>query len=172
LIPAAPDYRPLFWIGPYQESLEVFDSISSKATSLIPDATRIAFAITVIRQTDSVREAVVRLRPLLPTVEINPDNDLDLIFQINRPITDGRGRFINRLARWDTLQVTSLRVVIGSIPGISPMQSQPPICAARIYADVSTDADNVIPISRAELAEIVSELRAYAINIVENGDRK
>jgi hypothetical protein len=171
--PGAPGYRPLYWAGPFKDSIEAFDSISAKALALIPGATRIAFAITVVRQTESVREAVATLQNYLPTVAIDPDNDIDLLFQINRPTRDAKGRFINRLARWEALQVTALRVTVssGAVP-IAPLPAGPPISGARIYADVSTDANNAITFSRDELAEIMSALRAYGISVIEDGDQK
>jgi hypothetical protein len=170
--PALPGYKPLYWIGPPNESIEIFDAIAEKTTSLVSGATRIAYAVTLVHQTDSVREAVLSLRKYLPTVEFDPDNDLDLAFQINRPIRDAKGRFINRLARWDTIQVASMRVGVGSVLSISPLPSRPPICAARIYVDISTDVDNTSPFPRPELSELLGELRAHAITIAENGDSK
>jgi hypothetical protein len=165
----APGYKPLYWIGPFRESIEAFDAISAKATSLITDATRVAYAITLIRQTESVHEAVGILHKFLPTIDFDPDNDTDLVFQINRPTRDKSDRIINRLGRWEAIQTTTLRVSLG-VP--SPLPSGSPIYAARIYVDISTDANNKVPFAGSEVPELVDTLRTYAIAVAENGDRK
>jgi hypothetical protein len=139
---------------------------------LVPGATRIAYAMTLVHQTDTLRGAIISLRKHLPTIEFDPDNDLDLSFQINRPKRDEKGRLINRLARWDTIQVASLRVTVGNIPPVPPLPSRPPIWAARIYVDISTDANNTSPYTGQELSELADELRANAIRIAQNGDSK
>ena len=170
--PALPDYKPLYSIGPFHMSIKTFDSISERAVALIPGATRIAYAITLIHQTETVREAVVWLQTYLPTVDFDSAKDLDPIFQINRPIRDKEGRFINRLARWDTIQVTSVRVTVGANLPVRPLPTRPPVCAARAYIDISTDVDNTSVFTSPELSELLGELRAYAIHIAERGDSK
>lgn len=169
--PTAPDYKPLFSIGPLKDGIEMFDAISSKTTSLVSDATRVAYALTLIRQMASVREAMLFLSKYLPTVDFDPDVDLDLTFQINRQTRDNKGLLINRFARWDTIQVASLRMSIGG-PPISPIPTAPPIFAARLYVDISTDINNTTPFTGTELSELVDEIRIYAIAIAEKGDSK
>lgn len=171
--PALPGYRPLYWIGSLAQSLDLFDRISAKTISLVSAATRVAYAISLVRQTDTVRDAIMFLRRYLPTIDFDPNNDLDLSFQINRPIRDNRGRLINRLARWDTIQIASMRITVGAgVPSASPLPTRPPLSAARIYVDINTDANNTSPFTHPELSELVDELRAYAMHIAENGDAK
>jgi len=165
--PAAPGYTPLFRIGTFEKSIEMFDKISMKATSLVTSATRVAYAITLIRQTESVREAGACLHRFLPTVDFDPKNDVDLTFQVNRPTRDGKGRFINRLAKWESIQLTTLHIGVGPLPAVP---SRPPVYAARIYVDVSTDAENTQPLN--DLPELVVELRSYTLSIAENGDSR
>jgi hypothetical protein len=169
--PALPGYKPLYWVGPFDESIKRFDGISARATTLVSGATRVAFAITLVHQTSSIHEALASLHKFVPTVKFDPDHDLDLSFQINRPTRDQKGRFINRLARWDTIQILSMRIAIGSgVPPVPSLASQPPRCAGRIYVDISTDAENTIPITGSELSDLVIELRGYAIDIAQKGD--
>jgi hypothetical protein len=167
--PALPGFKPLYWIGPFNQSIELFAPISARAVSLMSGAGRLAYAMTLVHNTATVRDAIISLRRYLPTVDFDPDNDLDLSFQINRPTRDKRGRLINRFARWDTIQVMSMLV---AIPPALPMPSRPSISAARIYVDVSTDANNTSSFSGSELSELVDELRSYAISVAQNGDSK
>jgi hypothetical protein len=167
-----PGYKPLYWIGPFPQSLHLFDAIAAKSVSLVSGATRVAYAMTLVRQTQTVRETNITLQKYLPTVEFDPNNDLDLVFQINHPIRDQRGRFINRLAKWESIQVTSVLVAVGNVPAAPPLPSGPPICVARISVDVNTDPNNTSPFTGPELSELVTELRDYATNIAQNGDSK
>ncbi|HZP76601.1 MAG TPA: hypothetical protein VFB45_10695 [Pseudolabrys sp.] len=168
--PEKPGFRPLFWVDSFGKSIEIFDRITAKTLTIIRGATRVAYAVTVIQQTENIRDAGGILHDCLPTVQFDPKCDVDVSFQINRPIRDQAGRLINRLARWDTIQVTTLRVSVGGVGSLSTVPSAPPLCAARIYADISTDAENTTPFSHPELEKIVADLRGHAIAIVEQGD--
>jgi hypothetical protein len=170
----APDYRPLFWVGSLKDSLDIFGPITSKAISLHPRATRLAYSITSIHQTANVREANTYLRQYLPTITFEPDRDTDLIFQINRPIRIDSQHTINRLARWEAVQTTLIPIQLGS-PVISmfpAMPAVPAIFAARVYVDVSTDATNTVPLADSETPELVSKLRSYATTIIKKGDER
>jgi hypothetical protein len=170
--PSLPEYKPLYWIGSFTQSIEQFNAIAAKTVSLVSGATRVAYAMTLVQQTATAREAMISLRKHLPTIDFDPNSDLDLAFQINRPTRDQEGRFINRFARWDTIHLTSVRMAVGGVPPVLPLPSRPPICAARIYVDISTDADNTSPFTRPALSDLVDHLRDYAVNIAQNGDSK
>jgi hypothetical protein len=168
--PSAAGYRPLFWIGPYEDSLKLFDGICERALRLVQGATRAAYAISVIRPSSSVRESCAYLHEFLPTVAFNPANDLDLLFQVNRPMRDENGIMINRLGKWESLRVTTVQVELGGASQIpSPaLMTKPTVLGARIYVDVSTDAENTSPLKG--LPTIVGSLRSSALAIAENGD--
>jgi hypothetical protein len=170
--PQAPGFKPLFEVGPLLKSLAIFDPISEKATALIASATRVAFSITVIHQTKSPREAIVYLHRYLPRIDFDADNDLDLSFQINRPVRDRTGRLINRFAKWDAVQITLVPVTVGGGPPMPPLPSRPPVYTARAYLDVSSDAANVVPITHPDLTDLFRELRACSVRIVETGDSR
>ena len=165
--PALPDFRPFFGIDNFKEALASFDAICAKTTSTIKSAKRVAYAVARIRRTESMSETLSSIKEFLPTVTFDPQRDLDLVFQINRPIHDGKGRLINRLARWESLRMSQLRV--GVIPPLAAVASAPTY-AARMYVDVSSDADVTEPI--VDLPELVGELRAQALKIAQNGDSR
>jgi hypothetical protein len=161
------DYKALFSIGPYREGLELFDSISAKAISLVSSAVRVAFSITLIRQTDNAQESIRCLHKLVPRLPVDPNNDLDLVFQINRPVHGSQGQLINRLAKWESLQITTVQVGVGAA-SLPIVPSRPPVSAAQVYIDVSTDAANISPLGN--LSELVNELRRHATKLAEAGD--
>lgn len=164
--PNAPGYKAFFSIGAYRENLELFDLLSAKAVALVSSAMRVAFAITLIRETENAHESIRYLHQFVPSLPIDPSNDLDLIFQINRPVHDSRGLLLNRLVKWEALQITTMQVGIGA--ALMPiLPSRPPVTAAQVYIDVSTDAQNMSPLS--DLPEVVSELRGHAVKLAESG---
>ena len=168
--PIGPDYRPLFWIGPFRESLEIFDLISARTIPLIPRTARMAYAITLVCETESARAALTCLRRYLPTVDFNPENDSDLLFQINRPIRNERGQLINRLSRWQSTQTARVRVA-ATLPLTPSVEVGAMTFAAHAYIDISTDANNTVPFVGTELASLIERLRAYAVEIAEHGDQ-
>ncbi|WP_439375384.1 hypothetical protein [Bradyrhizobium sp. DASA03120] len=165
--PSLPGYKPFFSIGPFRQSLESFDSFAGKAVALLPNAIRVAYAITLIRPTSGSKEAIRAIHKLIPRIPVDPENDTDLLFQINRPTRDDRGLLINRLAKWEALQVTTVRVnpMGGPIP---IMPATPPVSAAQIYIDANTDAGNIVPLNN--LSELLSELRQHAVKLAEAGE--
>jgi hypothetical protein len=168
--PAAPDYRPLFWVGPLLESVERFDVLMKRAIPLVSRANRLAYAMVLVHQAGTIHEALEYLHQYLPTVDFDPETDLDLSFQINRPVHDGRGRMINRLAKWQAAQAMLLQLT-STLP--MPATSALPLeTFAQLYIDISTDANNTVPITGDELPALVDSLRDHAVVLAEKGDRK
>ncbi len=165
--PSLPNYRPFFWIGPYEESLPRFDEICAKATSAIAGARRVAYAVTLINQTSSMQESLARLSVFLPTIAVDSQKDSDLIFQINRPIRDQKHGLINRLARWETLSMATM--MLGTVPPIAPVISMTTF-GARVYVDISSDDQKTEQIS--DVRELLAELREQALTIIDKGDSK
>ncbi|MGJ4945136.1 hypothetical protein ACQR1W_31565 [Bradyrhizobium sp. HKCCYLS1011] len=165
--PSTPGYRPLYYVGPYQSSLAYFDQICDRTTNVFKRAARLAYAITLIRQTSNMPEAMSILRGYLPTIDFDPQTDRDLAFQINRPTHDRAGKLINRLARWETVQLAKIRVMAATVPTVAPGETT---FAARAYVDVNTDAENTVPLG--DLPELIRDLRAQAVHMIEHGDTK
>lgn len=166
--PLTPGYKP-FFVGPFRQTLEMFDAVADKAVNLVSGAIRVAYAITLIRPTSDAQEAVRALHRLIPSVPVDPEKDSDLIFQINRPARDDQGRVINRLARWQALQVATVRMRALGVP-MPILPSAPLATAAQIYIDTSTDASNIVPIS--DLPRVVSELREHSVKLAEGEKAK
>ncbi|MFT4116549.1 hypothetical protein [Bradyrhizobium sp.] len=164
--PLMPGYKPFFSMGPFRESLETFDGLTEKALGLFSNAMRVAYAIILIRPTSTPQESIRALHKLLPKVPIDPNNDSELVFQINRPVRDSNGLLINRIAKWEALQVTAVR--LNAFGGLIPTLPTPPASAAQIQIDVNTDAANIVPLNN--LSEIVRELRQNAVNLAGAGE--
>jgi hypothetical protein len=163
---ALPGFRPFFWVGPYEESLATFDGICAKATSAIANAKRVAYSVTLINSTTSAQESLSKLIAFLPDVHLDPQNDSDFVFQINRPVRHEKHGLINRLGRWETLSTAT--ILLGAHPSIGAAGAFPGNTAARIVADVSSDSLNTEPLT--DLKALFGLLREQALEIAEKGD--
>jgi hypothetical protein len=161
--------KDFFWIGELKESISLFDQIIGRAAISVGGALRVAYAITLLRQTETARGAIGILKEQLPTVDFDPQNDADLVYQINHPRLSRTGRKTNRLARWEAIQSGTVQLGLGAMV---PVSMSPLAFAARVHIDVNTDADNKVPIADQELADVIAELRSMAVEIAERGDSK
>jgi hypothetical protein len=166
------DGAAFFWIGTLAESMTAFDSAVNNTVTLVGSATRAAFAITVLRQADTKPAAMATLRKYLPTIDFDPETDLDISFQINRPRTIDQGHRINRLARWDIIESRLIRLAPEIAKPSFAFPATAPSIAARAYIDVSTDADDPRQIAANDLSHIISKLRSFAVELAEQGDMK
>ncbi|MEY9466332.1 hypothetical protein ABH973_006745 [Bradyrhizobium ottawaense] len=165
--PSLPGYKPFFSAGPFHETLQLFDDLTSKAAPLLKNALRVAYAITLLQPTPNARQSGRLLHRFLPKVPMDPEKDIDLIFQINRPHVREGGLLINRLGRWESVQITTVRVLASGGP-MPVMPAASPITAAQIYVEANTDAENTVPLTN--LPDLVQELRNAAVKLAEVGD--
>ena len=159
-------------VGRLEDSVPQIEKIAKNLAPLTKNATRAAFAVTLFQQTDLLISAMQILKTLLPTVQFDPQNDTDFSYQINHPTKNTRGHRINRLARWEAME---LRIIHFIPQALLPTPVAPlprPIFAARVYIDVSTDAENTTPLNDRELLESLHEVRVNALEIAAKGDAR
>ena len=149
---------------------------ASFATALLPffarpDApavTRVAFGAECVIRVDKREQAYLLLHALLPTVSFDPDNTLDLLFQINRPKSATSVSFsatINRLCKW----YASVYSAIPLTPLPSPRPS--PVFTANLDLDMSTTTDRHEELPREDIVCLLRELMDVAREILSEGDR-
>ena len=164
---AGPSAKGFFWAGPLKECSEAFDHITVKAVRVVDGALRVAFSVTLVKQTETVADTMNALKEVLPTVDFDPEVDGDLVYQINRPRVGRLGHKLNRLGRWETIKTSFLSITTGVA-----MPLPTPAFAARVYADISTDENNTVLISEPVLSDVVAELQSEAFEIAVKGDTK
>ena len=168
---ASPDVKLFLFVGTLEESISTFSKIARNAASLIIHTVRVAYAITLLQPTDTIIAAQEILKSNLPTVNFDPQHDIDITYQINHPMVGRRGQKINRLAKWDALQASLVQITLG-VGSPQPPSSMPSAFAARAYFDINTDADNTIPLTESEVHEVIEELRSLAVELAQNGDKQ
>jgi hypothetical protein len=161
--------KSFVWAGPLTECIEAFDQTIDVAVKLVDGmAIRVAYAITSLKQVETVQGAMKILKEALPNIDFNPERDVDLIFQINRPREGRLKQKINRLVRWEVLQSNLIRVeMAAAIPMLAGTTF-----AARVYADMSTDEKRTIPFNQVDLLDIVKDVRSEALEVLGKGTAK
>ena len=162
------EIKAFFWLGKLDASIAIFESIVSKAIAAIDSAFRVAYAVTALKQVESMTATLNILRECLPRLEFDPETDADLIFQITRPQKARDGRKIIELVRWQSLQAT---VQFHSNVASVALPHTRSAFAAHVYADVSSDAENKTAITGHVLRDLIDDLRAVAVQVVERGEQ-
>jgi hypothetical protein len=170
--PAIPSESPFSWIGRFPDELGSFDSLTNRAVGVISNALRIAYSPVLLRPMGSVEEVNAALKLMLPTIRFDPGNDTDIIWQINRRRRSASSGLINRLAKWESLQVQvgHFQLNQGPMPVAMPLLTDATGFAVKLSLDVNTDPNNVTPIEGEAVEATLVELRSYAIEIADGGD--
>ena len=159
------------WIGSFAEALKIFNPLVDKAAAAMYNPSRIAFAPTLILPADTFSAANMTLRSLLPLVTFDPANDTDIVWQINRRRPSRIRGTINRLAKWEVLQVQLVTISsTNAVPTATPIVAEPPVSAVRLSIDINTDPTITTAIVGTAIGQTLDELRAHAIEISEKGD--
>jgi hypothetical protein len=170
--PSVPNENPFSWIGKFVDALAILDGLTDKAAAAVSSALRVAFAPILLSPTATLEEANASLSLLLPFVSFDPANDTDIVWQINRRRRTESWGLINRLARWEALQVQVGYIGLnqGAMPSAVPLSAAATGCAVRLALDINTDPANVTPITGTAVKETIIELRSHAVEIAERGD--
>jgi hypothetical protein len=166
--PDSPGYQQFYWIGPAHSSISIFDEFITKLDLLSMPVSRLAYILTLIYPTASMKEAMVKFKTLLPDVSFDPESDTDLFWQINKPrLIDGVGR-INCLSRYHVIQSGfSVHGLMGQAPQMLDLSKIPPT-AMRAEIDVNTVIKSP-PQSFERPTGILSQLRDTALGVFEKG---
>jgi hypothetical protein len=151
-------------VGRLVESMAEFDKLSAKLAALVFSVVRVAFAVSLVVQTDSSASALLVLKQHIHSLDFDPKLDSDFVFQINRPrILEGAK--INRLTRWEAIE--SRLFSVAQTAQIVPAASSH---AARAYIDISTTAERAEVLSPEVVRVRLDQFSAFALEIAEKGD--
>jgi len=144
------------------------DWLSSDA---VPETNRIALGSVSLIVKNNRASAYKQLSELLHHVRIDIDNSTDLFYQINRPIrsTVEPDLMINRLSKWNAVQVMGLGLLFGDKPEIIPDTRA--YLATRLELDINTHQSNKIIFPKDKLVTLVQELNRLGDQISTEGDK-
>lgn len=161
-------------IGKFTEIIEPFAQVMNKWLSLdsCPEIQRIAFGAVLLASVDSRESGYRQLAAYLPSVDIDPENSIDLLYQINRPRksnTKISNLTINRLTKWSVAVVLGGDFFVES-EQIAYRKRLQKYVACRLELDINTNVGKQEPLPRDRIASILSEFMDVAKEIVIEGD--
>ena len=166
--------QDLATLGPFDETVEKFQSLMDNWLTICPIAVRVALGAEVVAPVDSVDEGYERLQRYLPSLKLAPGKSSDLMYRINRP-RDSKNNpelKINRLSTWSLLQgaVLSFRLTAPGGPGSSVTVSPSTRPACRLEVDISTAPAPQIELKQSELQALLREFAELATQAAQQGD--
>jgi hypothetical protein len=172
---AEPDFETseISHLGPLPRTLEVFRGITSRwfETESYPTVLRLAFGAVLLYPVDSRELGYQQLDRYLPSVQLDPADSSDFLYQINRPRDSALGipaLRINRLSKWSVFRGDMTRFIIG--PAGPTMESRPAHYACRLELDINTVSEFREGFDQEQSSRIFHELIDLGQEIISRGD--
>lgn len=131
---------------------------------------RVAFGAVLLSRADSKVDAYSRLKNLLSSVSVDPEQMRDLVYRINWPITSKvvQGLTVNRITNWGALQIQIQQVSLHEPAGNSVSV---PKHAVRLELDHSTDAARKETFAAGDVEKVYAELVTLASENAAKGEK-
>jgi hypothetical protein len=159
-------------LGSFFETKGQFIKVMSDwlSSDAVPETNRIALGSVSLIVKDNRASAYKQLSELLHHVTIDIDNSTDLLYQINRPIrsTVEPDLMINRLSKWNAVNVTGLGLLFADQPEVIPDRKA--YIATRFELDINTHQSNKVIFAKDKLIVLLQELSKLADQISTEGD--
>lgn len=163
-------------IGSFDKYLEIFSGIMKEWLTKAPPIIRLAFGAVLLKEVGSRQDGYIELNRYLPSVELDPEEAFDFLYQINRrrnsQVIIENALPINRLSKWSMVRLRRLVVNIGDDQSARTAMAGEDVYACRLELDISTNQDYSENFPREKLNEIFSELIEMGKEIVLEGDIK
>lgn len=160
-------------LGDRVQAVKAFTDIANKwfKNSNLLEIKRLAFGSRLQKKVKNRIEGYKDLNKILQSVELDPENSSDFLYQINRPRLSSiiKDLWINRLAIWRVLNSKVLALNLG----ISPQGNiASDIFATNLDLDISSDANRESNLPKNDLQDLLSEFIELGNEIAQNGDTK
>jgi hypothetical protein len=160
-------------LGVIDDKFPIFISLIKNFLELnnCPNAQRIAFATTLFIPTESRITGYKLLSKYLSTVDIDPENSSDFIYQINRRRSSSvvEGLLVNRLTKWHVVQYQS--ALLPSSPGGQQVFSLTDNeYSVNVDMDINSQQDFKSVLDPNAQALLLDEFVNFSIEISEKGD--
>ena len=168
----SPDMPELPALGPLSaDTLDPFVDIVKNWLNECPPVNRLAFGANLGRLVADARTGYEDIQQYLPTVQLNPQNVSNFLYQINRPkeSTVSSGTMINRLNIWTVMSIGTVGVAIEptASKAAANIQGQRHIC--RLDLDINTALlDNGV--IKDDAYALFQELIKHGLEIASEGD--
>jgi hypothetical protein len=158
------------YFKPVPEVLRRFEELLFAKAEAGYDAVRIATGVVAVHPTTSHSASYAELDSLLPDVTVPTSGVSELIFQVNRPRPSAAipGATLNRLSKWSCAAISGFQV--SPVAGVPIASMSNAFYSTRVELDLSTPADNRLPIAQDLRGKVTTELFTLANEILTEGD--
>lgn len=166
----APDFAQL---RPFPDSLAILRKLSSQWLERSPLLQRLAFGAVLDIPTDSRPAGYRQLAQYLPSVQIDPEDSSDFLYQINRRRVSRimPELSVNRLSKWSVATAKFLQVAVGDVPGRIEIPSEE-YTLVRAELDINTAHEYRGTLPARLLPDLFEELIELGKEISTKGDAK
>ncbi len=162
-----------FWIGSFQDSLDVFLELMRRWFKIAPPAKRLAFGAVLMLPVENRRAGYILIAKYLPQIQLDPEGSSDFLYQINRPRdsrTEIRGLQINRLTKWSVARLGTGHIELSLKEPRASYFPASESYACRLELDINTLPDYPNDLPHDQLGSIFQELVDLGKEIVMKGD--
>lgn len=153
---------PFVQIGPLQEALNLFRSKFDIMNKVQDSCTRIAFCPIAIIIGKTAAESNRVFKKFNPDFNLDPDNDTDLLLQVNNPFfskTDPSVK-VNRISKWQVAEFGLMNFTPGT-EGLTTVHSA---SMCRLELDLSTPPSNAAVLDGARRLQYMQEFEQAAVS--------
>jgi len=162
-----------FWIGPFQDSLNLFLDLMLRWLKVGPPLKRLAFGAVLMLPVDDQKSGYAMIAKYLSHIKIDSEGSSDFFYQINRrrdSKVEVHDLKINRLSKWGVAKRGIGQIDLS--PDIARINffpaSESYVC--RLELDINTIAEYQNDLPREQLDNIFQELVDLGKEIAINGD--
>lgn len=160
-------------VGPFLNSLEVFNPRMIRWFEICPPIQRLAFGAILVAPVEDRKAGYLQLSGYLPSVTLDPEGSSDFLYQLNRPresSIDGFEIKINRLTKWSIGVWRSLELLMSPVSAAYRRTEGQPFC--RLELDINTDQNFASELPKEKLNQIFQTLVDLGKEIAQKGDIK
>ena len=166
---------PEWQAASFDNALETLSRIASKWFSMQLKVARVAFGANLVQPANDLQDAYLKLNGYLNNLQIDPENSLDVFYQINRPRESAiiQQLRINRLSKWSVMTQATSEIVVQLNPGVEEQVSLRPTTqryASSLELDINTIATYEQVLPQPQLNSLFDELMDWGKEIAGSGD--
>lgn len=161
---------PVFTVGPLKDGLTDLIELAKKWLNAQRDVQRLAVGSVVGETAPSASAAVDLITKKLTSFKRDNSPLSDFFLQVNRPRTskvDG-GIVINRLSKWQAVQLQMLPIATAGVPA-APATASAVFDRAQLEMDINT-ASRPSLLPGAKVIDLISEMADLSLEIADKGD--
>ena len=158
-------------VGAYENAREEFHKLGATLLRASGPVSRLAYGPILLRPVADRETGYYKLAEMLPSVKVDAENSLDMLWQVNRPRMSKsfENVKINRLTKWSVVRLQLLAIHFSDSPGPELTSAPDTANAVRLELDINTSPGAPV-LQQEQVIQLLSEFFTLADEIAEHGD--